>query len=245
LLTYLALHYWAGAGHEYDALRSRLPAGTQLLAPDLPGFGDEATPAGFDYSVDSYADWVAGCIEEQQLTDYVLVGHSMGGKIVLALAARQPAGLRGLVLFSPSPPSPEPLSDKDRASCLAAYGKLEEAEKTLANITDRPLRPEVCAQIVADNLRTTRTAWNAWLEHGSKEDISSRMSRINVPCRVLVGEVDRNITPEDHRRQTLPLLPAGTPFTVVPGAGHLLPYEAPKECVASFSLPFEEILVQQ
>ncbi len=228
MLTYLALHYWAGAGHEYDALRSRLPEGTQLLAPDLPGFGDEPAPAAFDYSVDSYADWVADCINEQQLTDYVLVGHSMGGKVALALAARQPTGLRGLVLLSPSPPSPEPISDRDRATSLAAYGKLEEAEKTLANITDRPLRPEVCAQIVADNLRTTQAAWAAWLKRGSKEDITSRMPTIAVPCQLLVGEADMAISPEAQRRQTLPLLPSGTPFTVVPGAGHLLPYEAPE-----------------
>jgi len=228
LLTYLALHYWAGAGHEYDALRSRLPAGTQLLAPDLPGFGNEPAPAGFDYSVDSYADWVAAYGRAHQLDEYVLVGHSMGGKIALALAARQPTGLRGLVLLSPSPPSPEPISDKDRAASLAAYGKKEEAEKTLANITDRPLRPEVCAQIVADNLRTNQTAWDAWLNSGSKEDISSRMHAILVPCRLLVGEADMAISPDAQRRQTLPLLPGGTPFTVVPGAGHLLPYEAPE-----------------
>jgi len=238
LLTYLALHYWAGAGHEFDNLRSLLPEGTQLLAPDLPGFGDEAAPAGFDYSVDSYADWVAAYSREHQVGEYVLIGHSMGGKIALALAARQPTGLRGLVLLSPSPPSPEPISDKDRASCLASYGKLEEAEKTFANITDRPLRPEVCAQVIADNLRTSHAAWDAWMNSGSKEDISSRMHAILVPCRLLVGEADCAISPEAQRHQTLPLLPGGTPFTVVPGAGHLLPYEAPKECAVSFSLPF-------
>lgn len=239
LLTYLALHYWAGAGHEYDHLRSLLPAGTQLLAPDLPGFGDEGAPAGFDYSVDSYADWVAAFIIAHQLDEYVIIGHSMGGKFALALAARQPAGLRGLVLLSPSPPSPEPIGDRDRAAALAAYGKPEEAEKTLASITGRPLRPEARAQIVADNLRTSQAAWNAWLEHGSKEDISARMPLIGVPCRVLVGEADRAITPAAQRHQTLPLLPGGTLFTVVPGAGHLLPYEAPEECAVSFSLPFK------
>ncbi|RZK12193.1 MAG: alpha/beta hydrolase, partial [Hymenobacter sp.] len=53
MFTYLALHYWAGAGHEFDQLRALLPADTQLLAPDLPGFGQQAAPAGFDYSVAS------------------------------------------------------------------------------------------------------------------------------------------------------------------------------------------------
>ncbi len=239
MLTYLALHYWAGAGHEFDYLRSLLPAGAQLLAPDLPGFGAQAAPEGFDYSVDSYADWVAAFSIEHQLDEYILVGHSMGGKIALALAARQPTGLRGLVLLSPSPPSPEPISDKDRAASLAAYGKPEEAKKTFANITNRPLPTEVRAQVIADNLRTSQAAWDAWLEHGSKEDISSRMHAILVPCRLLVGEDDRAIPLAAQRKQTLPLLPGGTPLTVVPGAGHLLPYEALGECAESFSLPFE------
>jgi len=240
LLTYLALHYWAGAGHEFDHLRSLLPTGTQLLAPDLPGFGQQAAPVGFDYSVDSYADWVAAFLIEHKLDEYVLVGHSMGGKIALALAARQPTGLRGLVLLAPSPPSPEPISDKDRAASLAAYGKPEEAEKTFANITSRPLPAKVCAQVIADNLRTSQAAWDAWLEHGSKEDISSRLHAILVPCRLLVGAEDRAIPLAAQRRQTLPLLPGGSVFTVVPGAGHLLPLEAPEECRVSFSLPFED-----
>ena len=228
VLTYLALHYWAGAGHEYDQLRALLPAGTQLLAPDLPGFEQQAAPAGFDYSVASYADWVAAFIIENKLEEYRLIGHSMGGKIALALAARQPTGLRGLVLLSPSPPSPEPISDKDRAASLAAYGKPEEAEKTFKNITNRPLSAGVRAQIIADNLRTSHAAWDAWLNSGSKEDISRLMPRIEVPCRLLVGEDDRAIPLAAQRAQTLPLLPGGTVLTVVPGAGHLLPYEAPE-----------------
>lgn len=240
MLTYLALHYWAGAGHEFDHLRPLLPAGTQLLAPDLPGFGQQAAPAGFDYSVASYADWVAAYIIEQRLDEYVLVGHSMGGKFALALAARQPTGLRGLVLLAPSPPSPEPISDQDRAASLAAYGKPEEAEKTFANITNRPLPESLRQQIIADNLRTSHPAWDAWLHTGSKEDISRLLSRIEVPCRLLVGEDDRAIPLKAQREQTLPLLPGGSVLTVVPGAGHLLPYEAVAECAVSFSLPLGE-----
>lgn len=228
MLTYLALHYWAGAGHEYDHLRSLLPAGSQLLAPDLPSYGQQAAPNGFDYSVESYADWVAAYIIERKLEEYVLIGHSMGGKFALALAARQPTGLKGLVLLSPSPPSPEPISDQDRAASLAAYGKPEAAEKTFAKITNRPLPPAVRQQIIADNLGTSHAAWDAWLNKGSKEDISRLMPRIEVPCHLLVGEDDRAIPLKAQREQTLPLLPGGTPLTVVPGAGHLLPYEAPE-----------------
>lgn len=229
MTTYLALHYWAGSGREFDLLPPLLPPGTRLLAPDLPGFGSQAVPAGFDYSVASYADWVAQYIEEHKLDDYHLIGHSMSGKISLALAARRPAGLRGLLLLSPSPPTPEPISDDDRAASLAAYGQPAEAEKTFAKITSIPLSEEWHAQVVADNLRTTQAAWDAWLQHGSREDISALMPQIAVPCRLLVGENDRAVPPAAQRQQTLPLLPTGSTMVVVPGAGHLLPLEAPEE----------------
>jgi pimeloyl-ACP methyl ester carboxylesterase len=225
--TFLALHYWAGAGHEYDHLRSLLPAGTALLAPDLPGFGAQAVPMGFDYSVRAYADWVTEFVATQKLEEYVLIGHSMGGKIALALAARQPAGLRGLVLLSPSPPTPEPISEEDRAASLAAYGQHLEAEKTATKIVIRPVAKEVRQMVIADNLRTSRAAWDAWLEHGSKEDISALMPAIQVPCHLLVGDADHAIPLAAQRQQTFPLLPAGSPLVVVPEAGHLLPIEVP------------------
>jgi len=227
MLTFLALHYWAGSGREFDLVAPLLPPGSRLLAPDLPGFGAQAAPAGFDYSVNSYADWVAQYIADNDIADYQLIGHSMSGKIAMALAARRPAGLVGLVLLSPSPPTPEPISDADRAASLAAYGQRAEAEKTFATITNLPLPAEWRANVIADNLRTTQAAWDAWLRHGSREDISALMPRLAVPCRLLVGEHDRAIPPDAQRRQTLPLLPAGTTLEVVPGAGHLLPLEAP------------------
>jgi len=229
MTTYVALHYWAGSGREFELLTPLLPPGGRLLAPSLPGFGGQAAPEGFDYSVASYADWVAQYIADNKLEDYHLIGHSMSGKISMALAARRPAGLRGLLLLSPSPPTPEPISDEDRAASLAAYGQPAEAEKTFTNITSIPLSAEWHAQVVADNLRTTQAAWDAWLNHGSREDISALMPQIEVPCRLLVGENDRAVPLEAQRQQTLPLLPAGSSMVVVPGAGHLLPLEAPEE----------------
>jgi pimeloyl-ACP methyl ester carboxylesterase len=226
--TVVALHCWASASREYDALRPLLPTDTTLLAPDLPGFGAQPAPAGFDYSVQAYTDWLADYIWQHSLTDYTLIGHSMSGKFALALAARQPTGLCRLVLLSPSPPAGEPMTDADRAASLAAWGKPEEAEKTFHTITCRPLSPEVHAHIVADNLRTTHAAWSIWLEQGAREDITALMPQLAVPCHLLVGEGDKPIPPDTQRCLTLPLLPPGTPFTVVPGAGHLLPLEAPE-----------------
>ena len=227
-MTILALHYWAGSGRAFDLLRPWLPPGTALLAPDLPGFGGQAAPAGFDYSVAAYADWVADFIKAHQLKDFELLGHSMGGKFALALAARRPAGLRRLTLLSPSPPAGEPSPEKGRRAALAAFGNPMAAEATYCRIVQRPLPAAQHRQVVGDNLRTTAPAWDEWLLRGSREDISARVPRIQVPCRLLVGQHDRAIVPGTQRRLTLPLLPPGTRLAVVPGAGHLLPLEAPE-----------------
>ena len=44
------------------------------------------------------------------LSRYVLVGHSMGGKLAQIVAKRQPDALVGLVLVAPAPPTPMPWS---------------------------------------------------------------------------------------------------------------------------------------
>jgi pimeloyl-ACP methyl ester carboxylesterase len=236
--TFVALHYWAGSGRAFDRLRPALPAHTQLLAPNLPGFGDQGVPVDFDYSVVAYADWVAAYVQRNNLASYTLLGHSMGGKIALALAARQPAGLRSLVLLAPSPPTPEPMSATDRAAARAAYGKPEEAAKTFANITNLLLPETLREQVIADNLRSSQTAWNAWLDHGSRENTSTLLPQLEVPCQLLVGEHDRAISPATQRQATLPLLPPNTMLQLVPGAGHLLPLEAPLAVVAALEAAF-------
>ena len=233
--TILALHYWAGSGREYDVLRTLLPPETTLLAPDLPGFGAQPVPAGFNYSVRAYTDWIADYVQQNVAGDFTLLGHSMSGKMALALAARRPVGLRRLVLLSPSPPAGEPMTDADRAASLAAYGKPVEAEKTFDKITCRSMSAEFRAQVIADNLRTTQAAWAAWLEEGAREDITALVAQLEVPCHLLVGEGDKPIPPDSQRRLTLPLLPPGTPFTIVPGAGHLLPLEAAAEVYRALS----------
>ena len=224
--TVLALHYWAGAGREFDSLRPLLSPDTALLAPNLPGFGGQPAPAEFDYSVQAYADWVAAYVVRHALTDFTLLGHSMGGKIALALAARRPAGLRRLVLLSPSPPAGEPMSDDDRTAALACFGKVADAEKTFDIITWLPLSTAIRQAVVADNLCCSHSAWNAWLIAGSREDISAQLPGLTVSCRLLVGEYDQAIPLATQRARTLPYLPAGTICQVV-RAGHLLPLEVP------------------
>ncbi|OON68188.1 alpha/beta fold hydrolase [Hymenobacter sp. CRA2] len=226
--TLIFLHYWAGSGREWNEVVSALGPDYQCLTPDLGGFGD-APPPATGFSVEAYASEVEALVTRHELTDYVLVGHSMGGKIALAVATRQPVGLRGLALLTPSPPTPEPMREEERQLSLRSFGDPNAADETFEHITARPLPDEVRQQVIADNLRSSKAAWDAWLLQGSKEDLCALMPRVQVPVFLLTGTADAVLPPQVHRRELLPCLPASTTFHLIEGAGHLLPLEAPGE----------------
>ncbi len=228
-LTLVLLHYFGGSALEWQAVIAKLSDHHRCLAIDLRGHGDSDAPET-GYSVDDMADDVAAVLRETSVGDFALVGHSMSGKVAMALAARQPSGLQSLLLLSPSPPLPEPIPDNDRQEMLQTYGQREAAEDTFKQITEKPLSEAVHQQIVADNLRTANVAWDAWLLEGSKENIADRMPRITVPVHLLVGTNDRAVKPGVSETMTMPYLPTAT-FETVAGAGHLLPWETPDAVV--------------
>ncbi len=210
---------------EWQTVMGHLADEYRCVAVDLRGHGDSSSPKT-GYSVADMADDIQALIQEMAIQEYVLIGHSMSSKVALELASRQPVDLQSLLLLSPSPPVPEPISDADRRDMLETHGQQTAAEETCMKITAKLLSASVKAQIIADNLRTSDVAWNAWLTMGSKEDISDQMYAINVPVHIIVGTKDEALAPDVQPRMTLPYLPGAT-LENVDGAGHLLPWETP------------------
>ncbi len=223
----LLLHYFAGSARAWEAVVDALGDAYRCVALDLRGHGRSAvTPSG--YTTADGADDVAGVIAALDIGDHALVGHSMGGKLALALAARQPSGLRALVLVAPSPPTPEPIEARARARALAAYGDRATAEQTADRIVARRLAPRARGRVVNDSLRTSSPAWRAWLEDGSREDTSASAGEVAVPTLVVVGGADPVLPPALLEREVVRRV-RGARLAVVPDAGHLVPLEAPGE----------------
>lgn len=225
-LTVVFLHYFGGSARSWEEVISILSKNYRCLAPDLRGFGDSPAPAT-GYSVDAVADDVAALLRLHRVGDFVLVGHSMGGKIALTLAARQPAGLRGLVLIAPSPPTPEPIEPAQREHLLQTWGQRAAAEETFRTITVSPVSAAIQQKIIADNLRSSRSGWKGWLKTGSLETIAERMSHITVPALVLVGDQEPLLPESFQRGNVLTHLPQAT-LELIVGVGHLPPLENPE-----------------
>lgn len=86
--------YW---GADFDILAKRC----RLIVPDLLGFGESPKPAG-GYTADDHAESVAACLREAGIHEpAIVVGHSMGTLVALALLDRHPALVDSVVAISP------------------------------------------------------------------------------------------------------------------------------------------------
>ncbi len=96
---------WCCDGRAVAPLVDRLGARHTVLLVDLPGHGGSPGPSRVgrsDVTVAAMADAVLGAIEATGLGGAVVVGHSLGGLVALAAAAR-PDRVAASVLLDPAP----------------------------------------------------------------------------------------------------------------------------------------------
>ncbi|MGV3502130.1 MAG: alpha/beta fold hydrolase [Adhaeribacter sp.] len=95
------LHGFCESKAMWQDFVSPLAAEYRVILLDLPGFGHNDAPRE-DYTMESGAAFVQQVLAELQVEKCVLIGHSMGGYVALALAERWPRLLAGLSLFHSS-----------------------------------------------------------------------------------------------------------------------------------------------
>jgi pimeloyl-ACP methyl ester carboxylesterase len=233
------LHALGGSARAWDGVAAALGSDFETVAIDLPGFGDARTAT--DLGVSDVADHVAAAVRQRGASRWLLVGHSMGGKIASIVASRalsgEPGlfGLAGVVLLAASPPSPEPMDEDRRRKMIgwAAHGPLDTAaaREFIDGNVGRPLAPAADRLALDDLQRASPQAWLAWLERGSREDWSAEVGTLDLPALIVVGGDDGDLG-EDGQRATNAIVYPRAVIAVEAGAGHLLPLERPTEIAA-------------
>ena len=221
------LHYWGGSARTWSDVIDRLNDRHRSIALDHRGWGNSDAP-DHGYGLSDLAEDAQGVIRALKLTRYLVVGHSMGGKVAQLLASRRPTGLVGLVLVAPSPPSPTVLPNDQREQVLHAYDSRESVAYVRDHIlTALPLSEAQKERVVEDSLRGSPAAKQAWPTRVMPEDIRSAARLINVPTLVLSGEHDQVDPTSRLREELLPCIADGR-LQVLSRVGHLSMLEKPE-----------------
>lgn len=194
------------------------PQEAWLLAPDLPGFGDSPAPPDFTPSIPAYAEALRGFLEALGVEHALLVGHSLGGAVVMEAATEKTPGL---LLLNSAPPTglktPEayyPVLESYRHNAEA----LAQALAAMAPTRRPPWFSELvaCAQRMHPaHFQGNARALAAW-----------RLSRpFPGPVLVVHGLLDP-LLPREVAEATARAFPQGR-LLLVEGVGHSLNLEDP------------------
>ena len=97
----VVLIHGIGASHRYlRRLHTLLAGSMETYSIDLPGFGATPRPE-HALSVAAHARYILGAMEQLGVTEFVLVGHSMGAQFVTEAALQEPGRISDLVLMGP------------------------------------------------------------------------------------------------------------------------------------------------
>ncbi len=91
-------HGYPCSSYEFRNYMAALADRWRLVAPDFPGCGYSATPDGFDYSFDGYAEFLLRFVRRLGIERFAIYLHDFGSQIGLRLAIAQPQMIAGCII---------------------------------------------------------------------------------------------------------------------------------------------------
>jgi triacylglycerol lipase len=215
-----------------------------VLALDQIGFGQSAKPH-FDYSIQTYVDFLGEFLRVQNVTDFTLAGESLGGWISALYT------IESLDAANSGPytiPKPQRLILEDAAGLAAlpsrpggypVTGTLADAHGVAivfhdkSRVTEEFVRENFAMKLAADDGFTERSLWSNPKLAG--EVVKDRLARITLPTLVVWGGSDELIPVEQGKTYAAGI--PGAKLALIPECGHGPSIEKPKEFLAAV-LPF-------
>lgn len=217
------LHYFGGSAQSWNWVIENLEDEYHCISIDIPGFGN--SDSILNPTLKTLAAAIIKQLEALKLSNYILVGHSMGAKIAMQIALKD-QNVEGLILICPSPPGIEPMEGGEKIRMLN-HPNLTEAKTTVNNISKLPLSREQYNLAIENNMNADCEIWKWWLNQGVNHSLKIEVEQIKIPIHIVTSVDDPVITPEIINERLLTVFPDAQLISTA-GCGHLIPMEKPK-----------------
>jgi len=236
------LHAYPFNAAMWEYQYAALEGSRRVIGIDLPGFGSSPAPADPKAAtMDSWADLVAGVLDELGLEQPVIVAASMGGYLTFELVRRHLDKLGPLVLVATRAKSDDVDTWEKRTQQQQALEGGEDLATMAKGMVEGLLsqasldRPELVEYVLALMQHNLPEGWIAALEAMKKRpDAMGALRGMPRKTLVVAGELDR-VTPLSESTLITRLVADGQ-LVVVKDSSHLPNLENPVE--------FNEVLVR-
>jgi pimeloyl-ACP methyl ester carboxylesterase len=241
----IVLVHGFGADKDHWSLYARhLTDRYRVIAPDLPGFGENDLSADRDYSIRAQTNRLIGFLDALGIDHCHLGGNSMGGYIALQAALDHPTRLKSLTLLNNAGVVGARESELQQAAQRGenplVMRKLEDVDTLMAFVMHkpRPLPGQFKKVMFEDSRRREAlldTIFAAIVEDSLNNPATDRLESVKAPTLIIWGRHDRliDVSCVEVLKQGI----QGSEAVIFEHIGHLPMMEDP-DALASAHVPF-------
>ncbi|HEY0655950.1 MAG TPA: alpha/beta hydrolase [Chryseosolibacter sp.] len=217
----LLLHGFPFTHQIWDSFAQKLSQNFHVITPDLPGFGKSPLPVD-RLSIDLVAEILIGWLREKKVSDAVVIGHSLGGYVTLAMAKKAPEVFAAIGLFH-STAFADSAEKKESRNKVIEFINKNGVERFTSNFIS-PLFADqnhnAIKTIQAIAIQASEHSVKAYtLAMRDRADLTSVLSEFKKPVIFIAGEKDGGIPLDAIRKQAL--LSSEAEVHVLPDVAHM------------------------
>lgn len=232
-LPVVFLHGYCETNQIWQDFHKKLSRSNRVISIDLPGFG-KSPRLSYTFSLNDVAAEIKQVLDEKRLSNYVMIGHSLGGYVSLAFAKQFSYIVKGIGLFHSS------VFDDTRE-------KKESRTKLIESVKRNGVKPFVKTFIPSlfyeSNIRYVddkieelielagKTSPETVMEYAramrDRESSVDFIKKYQKSVMFIVGEKDRSLPLKKSLDQAV--MPANSHLLRLKDTGHMGMYEKPEE----------------
>lgn len=210
------LHGWGASIEALGSILAGLRDQVELVAPDLPGFGEsDMVPAAWTNA--DYARLVVRLADALGIERFALIGHSRGAAISLVIATEAASRDRveRMVFTGAAGIKPRRGADYYGKVGMAKVGK---AAAAVGGAPGKKLQQRIRGKVASADWLAAPEALRGTLRNVLAEDLSPRLAQVSAPTLLMWGDRDED-TPLWMGEQMEREIP-GAGLVVLRGGGH-------------------------
>ncbi len=240
----LFLHGFCESGEMWRNFAESMSTQYRVICPDLPGFGDSVLTHPIQ-SLEEVAEQLESWLQELQIQNPIVLGHSLGGYVALALLERMGDRIRAIGLLH-STAFEDDLEKKEMRNRVLTFLKKHGAVKFVTSFVPQ-LFPEhrrielaeAMEQAIEDGKRSSLEGLLAYtVAMRDRKDRMEVLRQFAGPKLLLAGTLDASVKIESSRAQQ----GAYTHYTELEGVGHLGMVEEKEKTLAVVESFVKEVL---